>query len=166
MAKKKKQTGPAVRSRSVLVRIQGGIKNLQQDTERLLSRAGRQASQLISRDQKRALDRLVSQGRRLRVDSEKRIRRVVSGVEPRIERFLSRVEKRAEERIERLVVRLIWRMGLVSQKEIRRLSQRISQLERNARASRSTPHRKTATPTPPSPTNRMSRKSHDSQHNR
>ena len=40
------------------------------------------------------------------------------------------LDRQLEERFERLFVRLIWRLGLASQKDVRGLSQRLDQLER------------------------------------
>ena len=48
----------------------------------------------------------------------------------RIKHLLSALEAQLEERFERLFVRLIWRLGLGSQKDVRGLSQRIDRLER------------------------------------
>ena len=63
----------------------------------------------------------------------KRLHRVADAAEPRSEGLFTTLEKQAEERFERLFVRLIWRLGLVSQKDVRNLSQRIDQLERRVR---------------------------------
>ncbi len=74
-------------------------------------------------------------------------------VEARLSRLWSSLDKQLEERFERLFVRLIWRLGLASQKDVGGLSQRIDQLERHLRAPRPTPHlkavpRKSPTPSP------------------
>jgi F0F1-type ATP synthase membrane subunit b/b' len=144
-ARRKPQTS------TVLSRLQGNLKNLQRDTEALLSRARTQARQIISHDQKRALDRLVGQARRIRSDAEKRVRRATRQVEPRIERLFSALEKQAQQRFESLVVRLVWRMGLVTQKEMRGLSQRISQLEHRVQSGRPARRQKSAARKRPAP---------------
>jgi len=147
---KKKMARRKPETRTVLARLQGNLKTLQRDTEALLRRARKQATQIIPRDQQRSLERLVSQARRIRTDVEKRVRQTAKRVEPRIERFFAALEKQAEKRLERLVVRLVWRMGLVTQKEVRGLSQRIRQLEQ--RVTRPPmPRRTPAMRTPPSP---------------
>lgn len=56
--------------------------------------------------------------------------------EARITRMLSTLDKQLEERFEHLFVRLIWRLGLASQKDVGGLSQRIDDLERRLRARR------------------------------
>jgi hypothetical protein len=47
-----------------------------------------------------------------------------------IARVLSALDKQIEDRFEQLFVRLIWRLGLASQKDVGGLSQRVEQLER------------------------------------
>ena len=74
----------------------------------------------------------------------KRARGTTKEPEPRIARVFSILEKQAEQRFERLFVRLIWRLGLVSQKDVRELLQRIEQLERRLEVRRSPPHPKSA----------------------
>ena len=61
------------------------------------------------------------------------------------------LEKQAEDRVERLFVRLIWRLGLVSQKDVRGLAQRIDQLERRLRGRRPTSHLKAVPRKPAGP---------------
>jgi hypothetical protein len=81
----------------------------------------------------------------------KPVQRATKEAEPRIGRVFSMLEKQAEERFERLFVRLIWRLGLVSQQDVRGLSQRIDQLERRLRERRSTSHLKAVPRKPPAP---------------
>ena len=50
---------------------------------------------------------------------------------PRNGQVFSILEKQIEEQFERIFVRLIWRLGLVSQKDVRDLSQRIERVERH-----------------------------------
>ena len=66
-------------------------------------------------------------------------------------RVWSALDKQIEERFERLFVRLIWRLGLASQKDVGGLSQRIDHLERRLRSRRSTPHLKAVPRKPPAP---------------
>jgi hypothetical protein len=62
----------------------------------------------------------------------------------RCERVSSIFEKQAEKRFERLFVRLIWRLGLVSQKDVRELGQRIEKLEHRLGVRHPAPHPRSA----------------------
>lgn len=78
--------------------------------------------------------------------SGKPVPRAAKDVEPRLARFFSTLETEAEKRFERLVLRLVWRLGLVSRHAIRGLSQRIDQLERRLRVPQAASRRKSAAP--------------------
>jgi hypothetical protein len=69
-------------------------------------------------------------------------------VDAPITQLLSMLDRTLEERFEGLFIRLIWRLGLVSQKDVGRLSQRIDQLERRL-AARRPPARLKAVPRKP-----------------
>jgi hypothetical protein len=78
-------------------------------------------------------------------------------VETPLTQLLSMLDKTLEERFEGLFVRLIWRLGLVSQKDVGRLSQRIDQLERRLRARRPTPRLRAVPRKPPAPSTSANR---------
>ena len=128
---------------SVLPRIRRRVQDMQRDATALVNRARKQTSQLLSREQRRALDRLIN-------DIDIQGQRIAKQVESRMQRFFSTLEGQAEKRFERTVARLVWRLGLVSRKDVRGLVQRIDALERRsprARAGR----KKTTVSKPPAP---------------
>ncbi len=133
--------------RPVLSRFQGNLKRLQRDVEAVLSRTRKQAGQLVSRDQKQALNRLVSQAQRLRADFEKRVKQASRTLESRTDRFATTLEKEARKRLGVILERLVRQLNLPSRAEVHRLAQRIRKLER--RAARHRPP--TAQVPPPSP---------------
>lgn len=84
--------------------------------------------------------------------SAQRGRGATKGTEPGITHVLSGLDRQLEERLEQLFVRLIWRLGLASQRDVAGLSERVNQLERHLRKRRSTaPLRSVARKPPASP---------------
>ncbi len=110
---------------AVLPRIQRRVQGMQRDLTALVERARRQTSDLLSREQRRALDRLIS-------DIDQQGQRVARQVESRMQRFFTALERQTEQRFERAVARLVWRLGLVSRKDVRGLAQRIDALEKQS----------------------------------
>jgi len=125
MARKAGMSGPQSTT-EVLARLQANMKDLQREAEAALSRTRKQASQLISKDQKRALDRLLAQAQSLRSDLEKRARRASRDVESQADRLVSTLEKEATKRLRPLLERL----ELPSRAEVRTLAKRIAELEK------------------------------------
>jgi BMFP domain-containing protein YqiC len=121
-ARRKSATGP------LLARLQGGLKKMQRDAEGLLSRARKEAVRL-SREQKQAVDRVISQAKRLRTDFEKSVKQTSKDLESRSKRLLSALEKDIEKRIEPAVRQLVERLDLPSRREVQNLSQRFHALE-------------------------------------
>ncbi len=54
----KKKTGTTPRTSQVFSRLQENMRRLQRDAQNLMNRTRKQAASLITRDQRRALDRL------------------------------------------------------------------------------------------------------------
>ena len=81
----------------------------------------------------------------------KRVRGASKPAETGIKRVVPILEKQAEKRFERLFVRVIWRFGLVSQKDVRDLLQRIEHLERRLGIGRPSPRLKPAARKLPAP---------------
>jgi len=69
-------------------------------------------------------------------------RSAVNGTEARLTRVLSTLDQQLEERLEQLFVRLIWRLGLASQRDVAGLSERVNQLENQVRKRRRLAHLK------------------------
>jgi len=81
--------------------------------------------------------------------SRQRGRGATKTAEAGITRVLSVLDKQLEARLEQLFVRLIWRLGLASQKDLIGLSTRVNQLERDLRKRRSTRHLRSVGRKPP-----------------
>lgn len=120
-----RRTRTKPQANSVLPRIRRRVQAMQRDATALVDRARKQTSQLLSREQRRALDRLVS-------DIDTQGQRVAKQVESRMLRFFTTLEQQAEKRFERTVARLVWRLGLVSRKDVRGLAKRIDALEKRS----------------------------------
>jgi len=139
----KKKTAPRkAKAAPVLSRLEGNLKKLQRDAEAMFNRTRKQAVQLLSRDQKRALDRVVGEVRRLRTDFDKRVQRASKDVEARAKDFFATLEKQAERRLEPVVKRLVG----PSRQEIQSLSRRVRHLEERLQE-----HTHTAPPAAPPP---------------
>jgi len=62
--------------------------------------------------------------------------RSTKATEAGLTRVLSALDRQLEDHLEQLFVRLIWRLGLASQKDVAGLSERVNQLERHLRKPR------------------------------
>ncbi len=127
---------------AVLPRLRRRVQMMQRDATALVDRARKQTSGILSREQRRALDRLVS-------DIDSQGQRLAKEVESRVQRFFATLERQTEKRFERAVARLVWRLGLVSRKDVHGLVQRIDALER--RSACRPPTRKRPAGSKPSP---------------
>jgi len=119
MAKVKKKA-----AKKVLSSIQSGIKKLQRDGEALIGRARKEVARL-SNEQKRTLDRVIKEAKKLRSDVEKSVEQTSKTLESRAKRVLSTLEKDVEKRIEPVVSRLVG----PSRQEVRNLTRRVHELE-------------------------------------
>ena len=120
--RRKPQSGP------LLSRLQGGLKKMQRDAEGLLGRARKEAVR-VSREQKRAVDRIVREAKQLRSDFEKSVQRTSKDLETRSKRLLAALQRDVEKRIEPAVKQLVDRLELASRRDLRHLSQRFRDLE-------------------------------------
>ncbi len=123
-----KKAGMAQQSQTseVLARLQANMKDLQRDADIVLTRTRKQATRLISKDQKRAMDRLLTQAQTLRSGLEKRARRASRDVEAQAHRLVATIEKEATKRLRPLLERL----DLPTRDEVRNLAKRVAQLEK------------------------------------
>lgn len=126
----RKQTAKAPAAAKPLDRLQASMKNLQRDAEQLLKKTGARASSVITRDQKKAMDRVIGQITRLREDLEARARRVGRELEGRTEKFLKSLERETGRRF--LV--FVRRLDIPSRHEIQALTRRMDQLEKKIRS--------------------------------
>ena len=79
----------------------------------------------MTKDQRKAFDRLVSQAKSLRKDLQKRAEKAIKSIEERGEQIRKRIETQAEKGFEPLVRRL----SLPSKADIDALKRRVSNLE-------------------------------------
>ncbi len=126
---------------AVLPRIQQRVQAMQREITALVDRTRKQTADLLSREQRRALDRLIS-------DIDQQGQRVAQQVESRMQRFFATLERQTEKRFARVVARLVWRLGLVSRKDVRGLAQRIDALEKRS-VRRPLPRKRAGTAKPP-----------------
>jgi len=130
MAKKKAVRGKAKPS-PVLSNLQGQIKRLQRDAEAVPSKTRKETVRL-GQDQKRALQRVVTEAKRLRGDFEKAVKQTSKDLESRSKQFLSSLQKEATKRLEPVLEQLRGRdAGL--REEVQRLSRRVHELEQHAK---------------------------------
>lgn len=147
----RKRTSKAPKPAKPLVRLQASMKSLQRDAEKLLRKTGAQASGVIGRDQKKALDRVIAQVTRLRDDLEERARRLGREFESRTEKFFKGLERETSKRF----LLFMRRFDIPTRHEIHALVRRMDQLEktitsRPAVARRATAGTRTRRPTRPS----------------
>jgi len=126
MAKKKAVRGKAKPS-PILSHLQGHIKRLQRDAEAVLSKTRKETVHL-GQDQKRALQRVVTEAKRLRGDFEKVVKQTSKDLESRSKRFLSTLQKEATKRLDPVLKQLVGRDAGVRE-EIQKLSRRVHELE-------------------------------------
>ena len=141
---KQKAARSKMQSRSVVSRIQGGIKQMQHEVTAPLTRARKEAIRLF-REQKRALNRIVREAQRLRRDVERRAQHTAKDLERRSTRLRSMLEKEAAKRLEPVVKRLAGR-DLASRREVQSLARRVQELEQLVKQHAQTAAAQTAPP--------------------
>ncbi len=126
MAKKKAVRGKAKPS-PILSNLQGHIKRLRRDAEAVLSKTRKETVRL-GQDQKRALQRVVTEAKQLRGDFEKVVKQTSKDLESRSKRFLSTLQKEASKRLDPVLKQLVGRDAEVRE-EIQQLARRVQELE-------------------------------------
>jgi hypothetical protein len=130
MAKKKPARGK-VKPHPLLSQLQGNLKKLQRDAAAVLSKTRKETARL-GQDQKRALQRVVTEAKRLRGNFEKGVKQTSKDLESRSKQFLSRLQKEADKRLEPVLKQLAGRdAGL--REEVQKLSRRVEELEQHAK---------------------------------
>jgi polyhydroxyalkanoate synthesis regulator phasin len=109
-----------------LAQVQDSLKALQAEGEKLVSRVRKEAGRLVSKDQRKVFDSLVSQAHAIRVDLQKRTDKALKTIESRAEKVYTRVESEAKKRIDPLVRRLT----LATRHDIEVLAKRLTALEK------------------------------------
>ena len=109
-----------------LAQVQESLKGLQAEGEKLVARVRQEAGKLISKDQRKVLDSLVSQAQAVRTEIQKRTEKALQTIESRAEKVYARIESEARKRIDPLVRRL----PLPTKHDIEVLSKRLTALEK------------------------------------
>jgi polyhydroxyalkanoate synthesis regulator phasin len=106
--------------------VQDAVRSLQDEGEKLLARVRKEAGKFVSKDQRKAIEGLLSQAKAVRTDIQKRTEKAIKTLETRAEKTLSRIEAEARKRIEPIVRRL----SLPSKHDLELLAKRLSALEK------------------------------------
>jgi poly(hydroxyalkanoate) granule-associated protein len=106
--------------------VQDSIRALQTEGEKLFTRGLKEATQLLGKDQRRALDDLLGRAKAIRKDIQKRTEKALKTLQSRTEKLLSRLDSQAKKRIEAIVLRL----SLPTKHEVEQLAKRLSALEK------------------------------------
>jgi polyhydroxyalkanoate synthesis regulator phasin len=109
-----------------LAQAQESLKGLQEEAEKLIARVGKEAGRLISKDQRKVLDSLVSQAQSIRADIQKRTEKALQAIESRAGKVYARVESETRKRIDALVRRL----PLATKHDVELLAKRLTALEK------------------------------------
>ncbi len=109
-----------------LAQVQETIRSFQSESEKLFARARKEASKLISRDQRKVIDSLLDQANAIREDIQKRTEKALKGFSSRAWKIFSQLEAEAKKRLNPLVRRL----SLPSRHEVELLAKRLSSLEK------------------------------------
>ena len=109
-----------------LAQVQDSIRSLQSEGEKLLTRIRKEAGKLVSKDQRKAIDNLISQAKAIRNDIQKRSEKAIKMLESRAEKLYAQIEAQTKKRIDPLVRRL----SLPTKHEVEQLAKRLSSLEK------------------------------------
>ena len=109
-----------------LAQVQDSIRNLQSEGEKLLTRIRKEAGKLVSKDQRKAIDNLISQAKAIRNDIQKRSEKAIKMLESRAEKLYAQIESQTKKRIDPLVRRL----SLPTKHEVEQLAKRLPSLEK------------------------------------
>ncbi len=109
-----------------LAQVQDSIRNLQSEGEKLLTRIRKEAGKLVSKDQRKAIDNLISQAKAIRNDIQKRSEKAIKMLESRAEKLYAQIEAQTKKRIDPLMRRL----SLPTKHEVEQLAKRLSSLEK------------------------------------
>jgi polyhydroxyalkanoate synthesis regulator phasin len=112
--------------RARLEQVQGTLKRVQAEGERVVGRIRKDASELLSSNRQKAVQDLLKQAQKLRGDLQKRAERAVKDLEKQGQRIVALIEKQAEKGVEPIVRGL----NLPTRDEVETLKKRMAQLEK------------------------------------
>ena len=112
--------------RARLEQVQGTLKRVQAEGERVVGRIRKDAGELLSKNRQKAVQDILAQAQKLRTDLQKRAERAVKDLEERGQRIVAAIEKQAKDGVEPIVRGL----NLPTRDELEKLKKRISQLEK------------------------------------
>jgi Poly(hydroxyalcanoate) granule associated protein (phasin) len=109
-----------------LGRVQDSIRDLQIEGEKLFARGLDEATKLIGKDQRKALDAFLGRAKAIRKDIEKRTEKALKRLKSRTDKLLSQLDSQAKKGVEPIVRRL----SLPTKHDVERLAKRLSSLEK------------------------------------
>ena len=112
--------------RGRLEQVQGTLKRVQAEGERVIERIRKDAGDLLGKNRQKAVKDLLAQAQKLREDLQKRAERAVKDLEERGQRIVAVIEKQAEKGVEPIIHGL----NLPTRDEVEKLKKRISHLEK------------------------------------
>ena len=112
--------------RARLEQVQGTLKRVQAEGERMVGRIRKDAGELLSANRQKAVQDLLKQAQKLRGDLQKRAERAVKDLEKQGQRIVALIEKQAEKGVEPIVRSL----NLPTRDEFDSLKKRMAQLEK------------------------------------
>jgi poly(hydroxyalkanoate) granule-associated protein len=109
-----------------LEQVQGTLKRVQAEGERVVGRIRKDAGELLSKDRQKAVKDLLAQAQKLRGDIQKRAERAVKDLDERRQQIIAAIEKQAEKSVEPIVRSL----NIPTRDEVEKLKKRIAHLEK------------------------------------
>ena len=106
--------------------VQASIKNLQEEGQKLAARVRKEATNLLPKEQRKALQSLVTQAQAIRTDIQKRSQKAIKALESRAEELVEKIEEQARKGIDPILQRL----SLASRDEIDLITKRLVALEK------------------------------------
>jgi len=112
--------------RARLEQVQGTIKRVQAEGERVVGRIRKDAGELLSKNRQKAVRDLIAQAQKLSDDLQKRAERAVKDLDDRRQRLIALIEKQAEKSVEPIVRGL----NIPTRDEVEKLKKRVTLLEK------------------------------------
>ncbi len=112
--------------RARLEQVQGTIKRVQAEGERVVGQIRKDAGTLLSKNRQKAVQDLLAQAQKIRSDIQKRAERAMKDLDEQRQRILALIEKQAEKSVEPIVRGL----NLSTRDEVEKLKKRLTQLEK------------------------------------
>jgi poly(hydroxyalkanoate) granule-associated protein len=109
-----------------LAQLQDSVRSLQSGAEELLDRVRKEAGKLAGKDQRKAIEHLLSQAKSFPADFQKRATKTLKSVAGRALNALSQIRTQSSKRLDPLLSHL----SIPSRHEVEQLAKRLSSLEK------------------------------------